>query len=46
MEEFLRIKTPKWRREGVIEELEDMGSYFRSGQSEEIETWAASLLRL
>ena len=33
MEEFLRIKTPQWRRGGVLEEqaslMEDMGSYFR-----------------
>ena len=33
VEEFLRMKTPKWRREGVLEEqtflMEDMSSYFR-----------------
>ena len=33
MEESLRIKTPQWRRGGVLEEqaplMEDMDSYFR-----------------
>ena len=33
MEEFLKIKTPQWRRGGVLEEqaslIEDMDSYFR-----------------
>ena len=32
MEEFLKIETPQWRREGVLEEqgslIEDMSSYF------------------
>ena len=32
VEEFLRIKTPQWRHEGVLEEqaslMEVMGSYF------------------
>ena len=33
VKEFLRIKTPQWRRRGVLEEqaslMKDMGSYFR-----------------
>ena len=33
MEKFLRIKTPRWRLEGVLEEqaslMEDIDGYFR-----------------
>ena len=33
VEEFLKIKTPQWRREGVLEEqaplMEDMDNYFK-----------------
>ena len=50
MEEFLRIKTPQWRRGGVLEKqaslMEDVGSYSKSGESGEIETLATSVLRL
>ena len=49
MEEFLRIKTPQWRR-GVLEKqaslMENMGSYSKSRESGEIKTLATSVLHL